>query len=218
MDRAHNFSFQGMGSPLRGYYGHSPYGHGPSYMPSYGMGVSNYTNHLLHTSPLYPHSTTRPMSAPHARLNYTDGLPLSNQSAPLSNNNINPATSEQSSSSPQEASSLSSSSAPSSITETPLSKTTTATLTGAYRGQRLLHGSPDSGFGASSMYLGSSGFPSPPRTGGQQGTSLLPDPFMPSPRLPLGYDQNKHIGSLLAEIDNQRTEIRKVEFTCTIFF
>lgn len=192
---------------MRGYYGNS-YGANPSFNP-YGssLGLANYTSPLLHSTPLNYPQFNRPHSSPNMRLNYTDGMPISNQSG-VQSNNI-PTTSESSSSAP------STSTSPSSVTESPLSKPTTATLAGAYRGQRSLHSSPDSGIGGNGMHMGASGFQYSTRPGAQPSTSLLPDPFMPHHRLPLGnaglgYDQNRHISSLLAEIDNQRTESRKV--------
>ena len=210
------FPFQNMSSPIRGYYGQA-YGASNPYM-HYGSNLSlnNYSGSLLHhPSSLYPQST-RPGSAPTMRLNHTDGMPLSNHSG-VQPNTI--PTSTEPSLSPPSQSTITSQPA---VTESPLSKTTTPTLAGAYRGQRSLHSSPDSGIAGNSMYMGSAGYPSPHRPIVPPGTSVLPDPFM-SPRMPLGassatgYDQNRQVSSLLAEIDNQKTEARKVCDMCSIW-
>lgn len=205
MERSQSYPLHGISPPFRGHYG-QPYGANPSYM-QYGsnLNFNHYPTPYFLTGSPYP-QTNRPSSAPINRLNFTDGMPISNQSTAQSN--TNPVTTEES------PTSLSSSSPSSTTAESPLAKTTTATLAGAYRGQRSLHSSPDSGVGGNTMYMGGAGFPSPLRAGAQLGTSLLPDPFMPQ-RLPVGaegggYNQNKHISSLLAEIDNQRTESTKV--------
>jgi hypothetical protein len=198
-ERASTLPFTNTPSPLRGYYGH-PFGASP-YMPYTGSLLSgNYPglsgNPFMHsTQLLQPSALQRPMTSP--ALNSSLG------SLGLSERHLS-----QSVSVPTLAGAAT-------LNTSPDNQTTTTT--GATGGQSL-----DPGFGASAnlsdyykQYY--------PRH-----TSILPDPpFMASasPRLHYGSgtspgamaagtsldpDQNKHITSLLNEIDSQRQEAKRV--------
>lgn len=201
-----------MSPPLRGFYGH-PYGASP-YMPYSGSLLSghfpnmsaNFTSPLLHSSSLFPPSAMhRPMSSPslHSSRPGNSGL----LEHPLL----------QSVSVPTMAGAVDQTTGNLSAADDPLLKPDSAT-TGAIGGQSF-ESSPDSGLGASPSFSGYYQRYYPTQRSGH--TSLLPDPpFIASgsPRLHMGMgtsldlDHNKHITSLLNEIDAQRQEARKVIF------
>lgn len=189
-----------MSPPLRGFYG-NPYGASP-YLPYGGSLLSgNYpglsANPLLHSSALYPPSALqRPMSSPalNASLPGSSGLLERPLSQSVSVPTMAGATTQN-------------------ISSAADGSTTTAGATGG----QSLQSSPDSGLGSSTSFSGYYRHYYPTQRPGH--TSLLPDPpFVTSgpPRLQMGMgtnldsDQNRHITSLLSEIDAQRQEARKV--------
>ncbi|XP_053405985.1 uncharacterized protein LOC123535213 isoform X2 [Mercenaria mercenaria] len=210
MERSSTYPFSNTSPPLRGFYGH-PYGASP-YMP-YSLLSGNYPglsanlgNPLLHSTSLLPPSAMqRPMSSPALNSSLLGGSGLLER--PLS----------QSVSAPTMAGAAS--------LNTSATDGQTTTTTGATGGQSS-QSSPDSGLGASANFSGYYRHYFPTQRAGH--TSLLPDPpFIASgsPRLHMGTgtslgagagtsldpDQNKHITSLLSEIDSQKQETRKLK-------
>lgn len=201
-----------MSPPLRGFYGH-PYGASP-YMPYSGSLLSghfpnmsaNFTSPLLHSSSLFPPSAMhRPMSSPALNSSHPGNSGLLEH--PLS----------QCISVPTMTGAADQTTGSLSAAEDSLLKPDGATA-GAIGGQSF-ESSPDSGLGVSPNFSGYYRHYYPTQRSGH--TSLLPDPpFIASgsPRLHMGIgtgtsldlDHNKHITSLLNEIDAQRQEARKV--------
>ncbi|XP_052769222.1 uncharacterized protein LOC128209289 isoform X2 [Mya arenaria] len=220
------FSQSTMNPPLGGFYG-NPYGANP-YMPySGGVLAGNMASLGTYPGAMYPGMSqfpppptiniTRPMSAPAQPPGSTipdrTGQPLVKAESASTLAADRPLIDTQDS---QSSSTTCASQSPNTNT------TATMSPSGAYYGgSSSLNTSPDSGIGASASMLGPRSYtlPNPQRPGIPSGTSMLPDPFMSphfSPRNTfgatsgIGYEQNRHISSLLSEIDAQRMETRKL--------